>query len=251
MVLLVAGPLIGGVLVGYAFGGRLRQLVRTRIRAVWLLWLAAAAQFVQFEFASVRTGVESALGFSLLIPIFGLVAAWLLVNLVDRPRAMRMAVALILLGGGLNAAAIAANGRMPYSPSALVSAQVTADQKARGERSPKHVAADAGTRLLWLGDVLPVRPIKKVVSVGDLILLAGVAALLAAAMRPGGRTRREDDGAGSAGPGHREDDDAGSAGPGHRPDDGTTGYGGEHHGRETDGGDPRSVGRTMDAGAVA
>ena len=104
---------------------------------------------------------------------------------------MQVAVALILLGGGLNAAAIAANGRMPYSESALVSAQVTAEQRARGERSPKHVAADDATRLSWLGDVIPVRPIKKVVSLGDLILLAGVAALLAAAMRPPVAGRRD------------------------------------------------------------
>ena len=199
MVLLVAGPLIAGVLAGYAFGGRLRQLVRTRIRAVWLLWLAAVVQFVQFEFPSVRAGVESALGFSLLIPIFGAVAAWLLLNLVDRPRAMQVAVALILLGGGLNAAAIAANGRMPYSESALVSAQVTAEQRARGERSPKHVAADDATRLSWLGDVIPVRPIKKVVSLGDLILLAGVAALLAAAMRPPVAGRRKEGAPGADG----------------------------------------------------
>jgi hypothetical protein len=180
---LVAGPLLGGVLAGYALGGRLRQLVRTRLRAVWLLWLAAAMQLVQFEFGPARIRIESALGISLLIPIFALAGAWLLINLVRRPPAMQVAVALILLGGGLNAAAIAANGRMPYAESALVAADVTASQRARGERSPKHVAADAATRLAWLGDVIPVRPLRKVISAGDIVLLAGVGALVAAAMR--------------------------------------------------------------------
>jgi hypothetical protein len=179
MAVLVLGPLAAGVLAGYACGGRLRELVRTRIRAVWLLWAAAGIQFVQFEMPAVRT----ALGIPLLVPVFGLVAAWLLVNLPGRTRAVRLAVALILVGGGMNAAAIAANGRMPYSVAALQSAQVTPDQRARGERSPKHVAADDRTRLLWLGDVIPVRPLGKVVSLGDLVLLAGVSALLAAAMR--------------------------------------------------------------------
>jgi hypothetical protein len=73
-----------------------------------------------------------------------------------------------------------ANGRMPYAASALVTADVTASQRARGERSPKHVAAHAGTRLVWLGDVIPVRPLRKVISAGDIVLLAGVGALLAA-----------------------------------------------------------------------
>jgi hypothetical protein len=180
---LVLGPLLGGVLAGYALGGRLQQLIRTRLRAVWLLWLAAALQFVQFEFRSARLQVESALGMSLLIPIFALVAAWLVVNLAGRSRAIRVAIALLLLGGALNAAAIAANGRMPYAESALVAADVPASQKARGERSPKHVAADAGTTLPWLGDVIPVRPLRKVISAGDIVLLAGVATLIAAAMR--------------------------------------------------------------------
>ena len=183
MTVLIAGPLLGGVLAGYALGGRLRQLIRTRLRAVWLLWLAAVLQLVQFEFVPARIRIESALGISLLIPIFALAGAWLLVNLAGRPPAMQVAVALILLGGGLNAAAIAANGRMPYAESALVAADVTASQRARGERSPKHVAADAATRLPWLGDVIPVRPLRKVVSAGDIVLLAGVGALVAAAMR--------------------------------------------------------------------
>jgi hypothetical protein len=190
MVVLFAGPLLGGVLAGYAIGGRLRHLLHVRFRAVWLLWLAAAVQFVHFEYPAARHQLESVLHASLLVPIFGLAGGCLVANLVHRPRAVQVAVALVLLGGGLNAAAIAANGRMPYAESAVRAAEVTAEQRARGERSPKHVAAGAGTRLGWLGDVIPVRPLGKVVSVGDLVLLAGVAALLAAAMRqPVPRTR--------------------------------------------------------------
>jgi hypothetical protein len=196
MAVLVIGPLAAGMLAGYAAGGRLRDLLRTRIRAVWLLWTAAAIQFVQFEMPAAR----DALGVPLLVPVFGLVAAWLLVNLPGRPRAVRLAVAVILLGGGLNAAAIAANGRMPYSVAALESAQVSPDQRARGERSPKHVAADDRTRLIGLGDVIPVRPLGKVVSLGDLVLLAGVAALLAAAMhRSAAGPHRSRPGSGQAG----------------------------------------------------
>jgi hypothetical protein len=106
-----------------------------------------------------------------MVPIFGLVGAWAVVNLPGRSRAMQVAIALVLLGGAMNALAIAANGRMPFSERALVAADVSDQQRARGERSPKHVAADGATRLLWLGDVIPVRPIEKVVSARDVVLL--------------------------------------------------------------------------------
>ena len=127
--------------------------------------------------------MENFHGFSLMIPIFGLVGIWLVINLPKRDAAFQGAILAILLGGLMNAAAIAANGRMPFSESALRAAQVSAEQWARGDRSPKHVAADEDTWLLWLGDIVPVAPIEKVVSIGDIVLLLGVAALLTAAMR--------------------------------------------------------------------
>jgi hypothetical protein len=193
MYTLFLGPLAHGILLGYAMGGRLANLLRMRIRATWLLWVAAGLQFVHFEWAGVRAQVEGLLGFSLMIPIFGLVGVWLVVNFPKHSAAFQVAILAILLGGLMNAAAIAANGRMPYSESALHAAQVSAEQRARGDRSPKHVAADEDTRLLWLGDIIPVAPIEKVVSIGDIALLLGVATLLAAGMRSpstGVRNRR-------------------------------------------------------------
>jgi hypothetical protein len=183
MYALVVVPLLVGVLAGYALGGRLSWLVRNRLRAMWLLWLAAGLQFMHFQWDAGRVAVESRTGVSLMAPIFGLVGAWVLVNLPRRTLAVRLAAGAILLGGAMNAAAILANGRMPFSESAVRAAQVSAEQQARGLRSPKHVVADADSRLVWLGDVIPVPPIGMVISAGDVVLLAGVAALIAAAMR--------------------------------------------------------------------
>jgi hypothetical protein len=159
------------------------------IRAAWLLWLAAGLQLVHFELAGIRAEAESLLGLSLMVPIFGLVAGWLVVNLPKRGAVFRTAILAILAGGLMNATAIAANGRMPYSEWAARAAHVSAERKANGDLSPKHVAAGDGTRLLWLGDVIAVPPIEKVISVGDIVLLLGVAALLAVGMRtpPAGR----------------------------------------------------------------
>jgi hypothetical protein len=142
---------------------------------------------VHFSAPGAREAVESALHVSLMVPIFGLVGAWALANLPGRTRLMQAAVALVLIGGAMNALAIAANGRMPFSERALVAADVSDEQRARGDRSPKHVAAGDTTRLLWLGDVIPVRPIEKVISAGDVVLLLGVAGAVTAGMAPGGR----------------------------------------------------------------
>ena len=187
MLALVLVPVAAGVLLGYARGGRLRGLADVPVRATALLWLAAGLQLVHFSAAGARAAIESALHVSLMVPIFGLVGAWAVANLPGRPRLMQVAVALVLLGGAMNALAIAANGRMPFSERALVAADVSDEQRARGERSPKHVAAGDGTRLLWLGDVIPVRPIEKVISAGDVVLLLGVVGAVTAGMAPGGR----------------------------------------------------------------
>jgi hypothetical protein len=180
---LFLAPLAVGILGGYAVGGRLGNLLRTRIRAVWLLFLAAGLQYLHFEMAATRARIEDALGFSLMVAIFGLVAVWLVVNLYRRRLAFNLAIVAILVGGAMNALAIAANGRMPFSEPAVRGARVSADQQARGDRSPKHLAADGDTRLLWLGDIIAVAPIQKVVSIGDIVLLTGVAGLLTATMQ--------------------------------------------------------------------
>jgi hypothetical protein len=183
VIALILAPLICGVIAGYACGGRLSWLAKTRIRAPWLLILAAGLQFVHFRFPQVRQGLESAIGISLMVPIFILVGAWILANLLRRPPAVQAALLLIVVGGTMNAVVIAANGRMPYSEAAARAANQSAEDKARAASSPKHLAADSTTKLGWFGDVIPVRPIGKVVSPGDVILLLGVGALVAGAMR--------------------------------------------------------------------
>jgi hypothetical protein len=45
------------------------------------------------------------------------------------------------------------------------------------------VIADEHTDLRWLGDVIPMRAFSTVVSVGDIVLLFGIALVIAAGMR--------------------------------------------------------------------
>lgn len=189
MAVLVLAPLAAGVLAGYALGGRLRGLAGTPIRAPWLLWFAAGLQLVYFRWHGLRAPLESWLGVPLTVPVFGLVGTWVLVNLPRRPRPVQLAAGLILLGGAMNATVIAANGRMPYSTSAVPVVEAPADVQAKALASAKYVPAGERTGLRGLGDDIPVAPLGKIVSLGDLVLLTGVAALIAAAMRAGAGTR--------------------------------------------------------------
>jgi hypothetical protein len=161
-ILLLFGPAIG-VIVGWLLGGRLANLATVRLRALWLLWLAASVQAAQYYVRPLRTLVQDRLGIPVLGLVFAIVAVWL---------------AVILVGAALNATVIAMNGRMPYSIAAAHAAGLP-----DGSVTPNNAPADPSTRLAALGDVIPVPPLGKIVSPGDLFIILGAAATVAAAMR--------------------------------------------------------------------
>jgi hypothetical protein len=86
-------------------------------------------------------------------------------------------VAIAGVGIALNALVIGSNGAMPVSAAASDIARV---DEMVGDPSLKHEEMTDATRLAFLGDVLPV-PIpylNSVLSLGDVILLAGAAMLV-------------------------------------------------------------------------
>ena len=175
--LLLFGPVIG-VIAGWVLGGRLANLATVRLQALWLLWLAAGVQAAQYYVRPLRIVVQDRLGIPVLAIVFAIVAVWLAVNLRPASPALRVAGAVILLGAALNVTVIAMNGRMPYSTTAARAAG-----QPDGSATPKNAPADAGTRLAVLGDVIPIPPLGKIVSPGDLLITLGAAATVAAAMR--------------------------------------------------------------------
>lgn len=98
---------------------------------------------------------------------------------------------LVALGLLANALVVGLNGAMPVSERAAARAGVP-EVVRLAELDPRHEVADDATRLPWLGDVVPVplplRP--EVVSVGDVLVAAGLAQLVVVGMRPEGRQRR-------------------------------------------------------------
>jgi hypothetical protein len=105
-----------------------------------------------------------ALSYALLLGSQVVVLAWVLANW------QLPGLVLVALGLAMNAVVMAANGAMPVHPEAIAALGRDASELVRG----KHVLADADTRLWWLADIWAVPPIRSVISIGDVVLAAGL-----------------------------------------------------------------------------
>jgi hypothetical protein len=169
--------LVAAVVAGVVRGGRPSKLADLRIR-----WLPAAIAGFAFQLAPwpSRTWAVVILWVS-----FALVGTFTAVNLT-RFAGFR----LVLVGLFLNVAVIGLNGGMPVTRDAIVrSGQV--DTEAELGDAAKHRLAAPDDRLVFLADAIPIPPIHDVVSVGDLLVYAGVAWVVVSGMGGrGGRPRR-------------------------------------------------------------
>jgi hypothetical protein len=174
LLLLMIAPPVAGVALGHLSGGRLAGFRTIGVRALWLVWLAAVAQYA----------VDGPAGLAV---VFTSVLIWLAVNLPRWPAAVRLAGVAVLLGAALNGSAIALNGRMPYDPAAAAIAGLPA-----GAETPENEPAATATRVAVLGDTIPVPPLHAVVSPGDLLIAGGACAFVVFTMRRHRRSRSPD-----------------------------------------------------------
>ncbi|WP_117238518.1 DUF5317 domain-containing protein [Thermus sediminis] len=96
---------------------------------------------------------------------------------------------LVLLGLLLNALVIFANGgHMPVSLAALERAGLgELEDFLRERRDAVHTLMDETTRLPFLGDVIPLPPLQKAISPGDILILLGIMGVVVeGALRAGG-----------------------------------------------------------------
>lgn len=180
--LLVALVLAGAVTAGWIAGGRLRNLGHVAVRWVPLVFIAVAFQ-AALAGVSALGGPTETLSLPLLaashVALLGFIAA----------NRILPGMALVFLGFALNAAVIVPNGAMPVSEEAYHAAG-----GAEALEPGRHRLLEAGDALPWLADVLPIRPLRTVVSAGDVALAAGIAVLVPSLMRryppePGRRRR--------------------------------------------------------------
>ena len=171
-----------GIGVGYAMGGRVARLAALRFRALYVLPLARVIQLLIFPLFSEDPLLPVATE-ALHLVSYGLVFLFLLLNLHIRP--------LIAMGVGAlaNVAAIVANGgRMPASATALERAGLieAAERLSAAGESGNVLLMSETTRLNALGDWLYLPswlPGATALSLGDIVIMAGIAWLIVKGMR--------------------------------------------------------------------
>jgi hypothetical protein len=168
------------VLVGYLVGGRLRGFERLRLRYWWLAPLGLGLQALPLPDG--RHGTDFLVRMAVLGASYGLLLLFAGINI------RITGMPLMLVGLGLNAAVVIANGGMPVSRHALeVSGQTEVLKLLTADEGAKHHLMTSADRLTPLADVIPIPPpIGQVASVGDVFVYAGLAWLIVAVMR--GRT---------------------------------------------------------------
>jgi hypothetical protein len=147
------------------FGGDLRRLSGLRLRGIWLGPLALV---LQTAVVTIAPGGSHALHSAIHILTYVLIAIFLWANrrLVGAP--------IIAVGAFLNGLAITVNGGV--MPAAATAERVAGLTLGKGFHNS---AVLAHPHLLWFGDIIPVPwPLPNVLSVGDVIIYAGLLVLL-------------------------------------------------------------------------
>jgi hypothetical protein len=182
---LFTSALVLGLLAGYLAGGRLRDAVALPWQILAIPWAAIVLQSALPLYPERVFGLDARVFVILLsyVSIVGfLILAWFVTTRTGRARTIRVALALLAFGWALNTTVIAVNGAMPVSREALVAAgHDAADVETAGIQ--KHELASNDTAVSFLGDMIPVQPIKQVISVGDIAFLLGIAIFIAGSMQ--------------------------------------------------------------------
>jgi len=170
--------LVVGIVLGFATGGRPRNVALRPLRGAMALAAAVALQAApQLPDVGGSIGLACILGSYVMLLVFALVN----IRLVGMP--------VVFVGLVLNVVVIGVNGGMPVRADAIL----TVDPKVQLDEvdfGAKRHLEDRSDKLTILGDVLPVEPINQVLSFGDLILAFGVCDVVFRLLKPAGAVRR-------------------------------------------------------------
>jgi hypothetical protein len=146
-------------------GGDLRCLAKLRLRGIWLGPVAVVLQTV---IVAIVPGGSHAVHSAIYILTYVLIAIFLWLN------RRIVGAATIAFGAFLNGLAITVNGGV--MPAAATAERVAGLTLGKGFHNS---AVVAHPHLLWFGDIIPVPwPLPNVLSVGDVIIFAGLLVLL-------------------------------------------------------------------------
>lgn len=162
------------IALGFAVGGRLRNLGTTPFRHGWAGIAGIALQFVP---------VGGAAGYLVLS------ASFVLLLFVASSNWRLPGFLLVLVGLSLNFLVIVVNEGMPVTREAIVaSGQAHTLGELEEATSAKHHLATQDDELLFLGDRIAIpAPVEQAVSVGDVVAYVGAMWFVVAGMRSPGR----------------------------------------------------------------
>jgi hypothetical protein len=161
----VLASILIALVASYVRGGRLHRIAEAPLRWSWLLFVGVALQMV-VDLGAGRGWLPDAgwSGYLLLLLSQLVVLGWVVANW--HLPGMR----LVTIGLGLNALVIGANGAMPVDPDAIRALGIEGAAVPPG----KHTLLDDQTRLPWLADIWPLPPLRSIISIGDVVLAAGL-----------------------------------------------------------------------------
>jgi hypothetical protein len=173
-VILLLWAIVLAFIIGYATGGRLRNLEHVRLRAWPLAVGGLALQLIPFP-----GSWPDRIAIAVLLLSFAMLVVFALLNIRFH------GVPVILFGLLLNALVISLNSGMPVTREALEnSGQEDLVTYLIEHGGAKHHLATDDDVLLFLGDVIGIPPpIGQAISVGDIFVYAGMIWALAFAMR--------------------------------------------------------------------
>jgi uncharacterized protein DUF5317 len=177
--LLLITTMIGlGLIIGFLVGGSLKGLKGLHLRVVWVLFVALLIAVLPLFSDTINEHRRL-----LQLIAFAGVLIFLVVNILTMRGGVRAALIVVGVGWALNFVVIAANGGMPLSRWAFAASGQT-DQITIGKGGfYRIVLGGPHTKLYRLGDVIPLKPYREVLSIGDILMILGLALVIAAAMR--------------------------------------------------------------------
>jgi hypothetical protein len=175
--------LVVGIVAGIAAGGRPRFASLRPIR-----WVVVLLGGVALQLVGVAAGVNETIGLGCLLASYALLVVFALVNI------RMVGMPIVLVGLLLNAAVIGANQGMPVRADAIATvddSRTPAEILALDFDAKRHIE-EPDDRLAILGDVVPIEPLRQVVSFGDLILAFGLLNVVFRLLRPHALPRRRE-----------------------------------------------------------
>ena len=170
-----------GLIAGSAARGSWQALGDTRFWRPSFV-LAAIATQAALALPGLR-GWSTDVRFAIVVMTYLILGWWLVENARRSSNGIRLGFGIIAGGWLLNLVAIVPNGGMPVSRSALARAGIASSTSVIRGHLAKHVSINTGTVLRVLGDTIPLRWFRSVVSLGDVLIAVGIGVLVAAAMK--------------------------------------------------------------------